>query len=88
MTTFNRLSEYLESLTDNEREIIREYKKLYTRDYRHQDINRDNGVGRPKKSLEEKLETQKAYREKKKQLKIANGTYRPRGRPRKVKVEA
>ena len=88
MTQFNTLSEYVESLTTNEQKVIQEYKKFYTRFYRHQDININNNVGRPKKSIEEKLENQKAYREKKRQVKIANGTYRPRGRPKKVKVEA
>ena len=88
MTQFNTLSEYVESLSTNEQKAIQEYKKLSVRFYRHKDINKDNSVGRPKKSLEEKFENQKVYREKKRQAKIANGTYRGRGRPRKIQVEA
>jgi len=87
MTDFNSISDYFNSLSTQEKDTIRKYKKLAVRFSRHKDINCSNGVGRPRKTLEEKIETQKIYRQKKKQERIDNGSYRGRGRPKKIKNE-
>lgn len=80
------LKEYLDSLPEEHQEIIKEFNKVKIRLHRHGE-NVVNNRGRKQVSEEHKKEVKKAYYKRKseeqKQRKIADGTYRSVGRPRK-----
>lgn len=63
-----------------------EYLKILGRIRRHGD-NIVHKRGRKPTTEEQKKERRRKYEEKKRQIKIENGTYVPRGRPRLVPQE-
>jgi len=90
MEQFKSYQEYFNSLPKEHQNIIKDFDKIRQRFKRHGDAVLRN-KGRKKKSESEKKANKKLYyqmrHEKLKQEKIANGTYRPKGRPRKKKEE-
>ena len=89
MSDFKNYKQYFESLPTEHQNIIKEANKMKQRFNRNGD-----GVvrtkGRKKVSESHKKEVRRIYAKKKaerlKAEKIANGTYRPKGRPKKVKA--
>ena len=84
--SFTTVKEYIDSLPKEHQNIIQNFRKISLRIYRNGE-NVINKKGRKTVSTEHKLEVRKAYMERKKQEKIDNGTYRPRGRPKKIQIE-
>lgn len=88
MDQFKSYQEYFKSLPKEHQDIIKDFEKIKQRFKRHGDaVLRNKGRKRhteSEKKAKKKLYYQKRY-EKLKQEKIANGTYRPKGRPRKKK---
>jgi hypothetical protein len=79
------IKDYFETLDQNTQENLKEYFRVKQRLMRHG----ENVVfkrGRPKVSESHKKRRRAAYLEKIRQKKKEDGTYRPRGRPRK-KIE-
>jgi hypothetical protein len=79
------IKDYFETLDQNTQENLKEYFRVKQRLLRHG----ENVVlkrGRPKVSESHKKRRRAAYLEKIRQQKKEDGTYRPRGRPRK-KIE-
>ena len=87
MTTFESMKDYMNSLSETELKIIREFNKVKTRFTRHGE-NIIKKPGRPQKTSSQKKERVRNYHRKKyeeeKAKKIEIGTYRPRGRPKKM----
>lgn len=90
MEEFKSYNDYLMSLPEDYRKIIKEANKIKQRFNRH-GADVVNSCGRKKLSEEHKKEKKRLYNKKRyekiKQEKIKNGTYKPRGRPRKKVVE-
>ena len=68
------------------KEFAKDCHKKYMRIKRHGDENFVMKRGRKNKSASHKKATYQKRLEKKKQEKIDDGTYRPRGRPKKEEV--
>jgi len=87
MATFITMKDYMQSLSETELKIIREFNKVKTRFTRHGE-NIIKRPGRPAKTASQKKERLRNYHRKKyeeqKAKKIENGTYKPRGRPKKT----
>lgn len=81
-TKFSTPEEYFMSLDDTTKNHIKEYIKIKQRIVRH-GSNIVLKRGRPKVSKSHKKRRRDAYMEKQRQKKKEEGTYRPRGRPRK-----
>jgi hypothetical protein len=91
MTTIEKpydlVKQYMASLNDHDCQVIKELHAVKMRAYRKKCVKKIS-VGRPALDPEVKRENIKKirqkYRERIKQAKIDNGTYRPPGRPKKV----
>ena len=81
-TIFNNQKEYFDSLDEKTKEHFREYYKIRQRVLKH-GTNLVHKSGRPKVSESHKKRRRKEYLEKIREKKKAEGTYVPRGRPRK-----
>lgn len=86
MEQFKSLEEYVQSLPEDHQNAIKNYNKIRLRYYKYGE-NIVKSKGRKPVSIEHKKEVQKAYYKRKseeaKARKIAEGTYKGRGRPRK-----
>jgi len=90
---YDLVKKYMASLNDHDRQVIKELHAVKMRAYRKKSIEKVS-VGRKKLDPEVKKENirkiRQKYRERIKQEKIENGTYRKPGRPKKkneVKTE-
>ena len=87
---YDLVKQYMASLNDHDRQVIKELHAVKMRAYRKKSIEKVS-VGRKKLDPEVKKENirkiRQKYRERIKQAKIDNGTYRPPGRPPKKKAE-
>lgn len=88
---YDLVKQYMASLNDHDRQVIKELHAVKMRAYRKKSIEKVS-VGRKKLDPEIKKENirkiRQKYRERIKQAKIDNGTYRPPGRPKKNEVKA
>tara|TARA_R110002153_G_scaffold115363_1_gene258539 strand:- start:643 stop:903 length:261 start_codon:yes stop_codon:yes gene_type:complete len=82
MENTRTLYEYMNSLSQQDQQAIKEYNTIRARCYRNDGINIIHKKGRKKVSESHKKRTAKSYYQKKKDEKIANGTYKPPGRPK------
>ena len=87
---YDLVKQYMASLNDHDRQVIKELHAVKMRAYRKKSIEKVS-VGREKLDPEVKKENirniRQKYRERLKKEKIDNGTYRPPGRPKKIKEE-
>ncbi len=88
MTEYNSTSEYLDSLPQEHRDILNAYFKIKQRFYRKGKSDDSVKVGRPRttdaQKRQKRIERLQRIRDAEKAKKIANGTYRPPGKPRVV----
>jgi hypothetical protein len=82
VSEFTSTKEYFQSLDDATKEKLKEFFRLKQRVLRH-GSNVVLKRGRPKVSESHKKRRRAEYLEKQRQKKKEDGTYRPRGRPRK-----
>lgn len=89
MTDFKNYKEFFESLPTEHQDIIKNANKMKQRFNRNGDSVVRN-KGRKKVSDSHKKEVRRLYARKRTEKlraeKIANGTYRPKGRPKKEKA--
>ena len=94
MTTLEKpydlIKQYIASLNEHDQQVIKEFHAVKMRAYRKKNIEKVS-IGRPKKPYEEIREkrriTNLQYRQRIRDEKIANGTYRSSGRPKLKKEE-
>ena len=87
---YDLIKQYMASLNDHDRQVIKELHAVKMRAYRKKDIKKIS-VGRtpldPEIKKQNVKNTRKAYRERLRDEKKDNGTYRPPGRPKRIKQE-
>jgi tRNA U54 and U55 pseudouridine synthase Pus10 len=83
VSEFSNTKDYFQSLDDITKEKLKEFFRVKQRVLRH-GSNVVLKRGRPKVSESHKKRRRAVYLEKIRQEKKDNGTYRPRGRPKKV----
>lgn len=87
---YDLIKHYMSTLNEHDRQVIKDLHAIKMRAYRKKSIQKVS-VGRMKLDPEVKKEnvrkTRAAYRARLREEKKANGTYRGRGRPKKIKEE-
>ena len=85
---YDLIKQYMASLNDHDRQVIKELHAVKMRAYRKRCVKKIS-VGRPALDPEIKKQniknTRRAYRERLREEKKDNGTYRAPGRPKRIK---